>query len=229
MSGLLGMFGINASHQSSSMTDLLSQIFEQASKQQQTTSGTTTGTTAGTTTGTETGTTARVLTPQQQAAQESLAKTISQISTNPQAFLAPAQNQAREGVNQNYSGLADNLRQQFLSGSGGGASGKYGTAALTGDLARRGALSNVDTTFGAAAGMLPITGAGLAQQFLGTNLGQTSAGTQTGATTGTTAGTTAGTTETTGEASGTSSSTEKKTGSGTGFGIGAGAGSKGIL
>ncbi len=121
------------------------------------------------------------------------------MTSDPKGFLAPAQNQARENVDQNYGGVADSLRQQFMSGEG--SSGKYGTAALKSDLARRGQLSGVDSAFAQTAAMLPITAAGLSQNLLNTNLGTTSAGT----TGGTTATTQAGTSATTG------SNQEKKT------------------
>lgn len=72
---------------------------------------------------------------------------------------------------------------------GGGASGKYGTAALAGDLARRAQLSSVDSQAAATAASLPVTGANLSQNLLNTNLGTKATGTQTGTQTGGTSGT----------------------------------------
>ena len=146
--------------------------------------------------GTQSGTTSRVLTPDQLTAQSQLTQIIHSLATNPDQFLAPAQNQARNQVNDNYSGLADSLRQQFMANPGGGSSGKYGQAALQGDLARRAQLSNVDTTFATEKSQLPLTAANLSEQLLGMNMGTTS----TGATnnTGTSSGTSTGSSSTSG-------------------------------
>ena len=127
--------------------------------------------------GSQTGTTSRVLTPEQLAAQTQLTQVIHALATNPEQFLAPSQNKARNDVNSNYSGLADSLRQQFMANPGGGSTGKYGTAALSSDLARRKSLSDVDTTFDVAKASAPITAANLSTQLLGMNMGTTSAGT----------------------------------------------------
>jgi len=128
--------------------------------------------------------------------------------------VAPAASAAREGINANYSGVADTLRQQFLGGGGGGASGKAGDAGLTSDLARRGQIASSDTGFAQTAAMLPLTAAGLAQNLLGTNLGSTNTGTTTtsGAANTSTAGTSAGTTASTGSSSQTGSQTSNTTG-----------------
>lgn len=141
-------------------------------------------------TGTSNGTTSRVLTPEQLQSQSQLTQIIHALATNPQQFLAPAQSQARNQVNDNFSGLGDSLRQQFMGNPGGGGSGKYGTAALQGDLARRKALSDVDTTFNVEGSQLPLTAANLSTQLLGMNMGTTSTGTtsNTGSTTGKTTG-----------------------------------------
>ena len=201
--------GFGGSHESSSsdLSSLINTLFSQQSQFGQT--GTSTGTSTGTqtATGTQAGTTARVLSPEQQQAQTQLSKIITSLSSNPKAFLAPAQNSAREGVNANYGGLADSLRQQFLTG-GGGSSGKYGTAALKADLARRGQLSDVDNSFSSQAALLPLTAAGLAQNLLGINLGTSTTGTS--SSTGTTSGTTTGTTSSSGTSSTTGSSSEDK-------------------
>lgn len=200
--------GAGFSHQSGSSSSTLEQLINQLFSQSSTTSGS--GSTSGSTSGTASE--ARVLSPEQQAAQTSLGKIINSISANPGQFLAPAQNQAREEVNQNYGGLADSLRQQFMGGTGGGSSGKYGTAALKGDLARRGALSGVDNTFAVAQSQLPLTAAALSQNLLNTNLG----------TVGTTAGKTVGTTEQSGVSNTSGSSSSTTTGSQTGKTSGSG-------
>lgn len=208
-------FGASTSNTSGNTdtTALLNQLFNQVSNQSQT--GTTGESSTGSTTtsGQTAAQTAKTLSPEQQAAESNVSNVSNQLSTNPQSFIAPAQDLAREQVNQNYAGLGDSLRQQFLSGEG-GSSGKYGTAALAGDLARRAQLSSVDTQAAAEAPALSITGANLSQGLLNTDLGQTSTGTQTGGTqaSGTQAGTStgSGTTSTTGgsSSSGTTNATQ---------------------
>lgn len=139
--------------------------------------GSTSASTSGTssTTGTQSGTqsTQRTLTPYQSSLQQPLSQYIMQLMQNPQAAVAPFANQARNNINDNYTGLADSLRQQFL-GNGGGASGKYGTALAGANVQRLGQLSNSDSGFQQTAAQLPLTAAGLAQQFLGMDFGQTS-------------------------------------------------------
>jgi hypothetical protein len=125
-----------------------------------------------------------VLTPAQLQAQSQLTQVIHALSTNPQQFLAPAQNTARNQVNDNYSGVGDALRQQFMANTGGGSTGKFGTAELQSDLARRKSLSDVDTTFAQAAASAPITAANLSTQLLGMNMGTTGATSNTGTSSG---------------------------------------------
>lgn len=116
----------------------------------------------------------RTLTPFQSQLQSPLFSTITNLMQNPQAYLQPFQTQARNQVNANYSGLADTLRQKFLS-TGGGSSGKYGLALAGGETARLGDLSNVDTNFAQQAASLPITaGVPAATSLLGMNFGGTS-------------------------------------------------------
>lgn len=141
--------------------------------------------------GTQSGSTTKVLTPEQLKAQTQLAQTIHALATNPDQFLAPAKNNARNDVNDNYSGLADSLRQQFMGTTGGGGSGKFGMVATQADLGRRKALSDVDTQFDLAKSSAPLTAAQLSQQLLGLNMGTTSTGTT--ANTGTSDGTTTST------------------------------------
>lgn len=147
--------------------------------------------------GTTAGETDKVLTPDQLGAQTQITQLIHALATNPEQFLAPAQNDARNQVNSNYSGVSDALRQQFLANPSGGSSGKYGTAALQSDLARRGALSNVDTSFAEEKSQLPITAAGLSQQLLNLNMGTKTSGTtnNTGSTDSTETGSSSGTSD----------------------------------
>src|SRR5579871_3027670 len=105
---------------------------------------------------TGTSTTTRNLTPYQSSLQGPLFSYVQSALSNPTAVVNPYRQAARSQVNSTYSGLGDSLRQQFMGTTGGGASGKYGTATLQGNLARLGALSNVDTSFGQTAATLPL-------------------------------------------------------------------------
>lgn len=149
-------FGINHSSNSQSTDQVANSLYNQS--------------------GTSDSTTAKTLTPDQMQAQTQISQLIHALATNPDQFLAPAQNDARNQVNSNYSGVSDSLRQQFLANPGGGGSGKYGMAATQSDLARRGALSNVDTAFAEQKSQLPVTAAQLSQQLLNTNMGSTTTG-----------------------------------------------------
>ncbi len=194
-------FGVSAGHDSTSSTmdQLVSQLFGQKTNTTQTQTGTTTGGTSGST--------SKVLSPYQQAVQPQLFQIIQALSKNPQQFLAPQQGRARNQVNEDYAGTPDALREQFLSGGGGEGSGKYGKAVLSSDLARRGKLADVDSSFAGQAAQLPLTAAQLAQQFLGLNFGETNNGT----TEATSTGGAAGTVDTTGSSS--SSTTGNESGS----------------
>src|SRR4051812_20572986 len=154
--GAGGGYSSNSSTQS--LTDILNSIYQTASRQSSTGQSTTSqnGSTLGTTAGTTAGQTQRTLLPQQQDALTSLGGIIKNLSTNPEGFYAPQQNQARNQVDRNYTGLADNLRQQFMGGTNPGASGKFGMAATQGDLARRGALSDVDQNFAVQKAQAPL-------------------------------------------------------------------------
>ncbi len=121
----------------------------------------------------------RTLTPYQSALQSPLFGYISNLMTNPQAAVAPFQQAGRDQVSSNYNGLADSLRQQFLS-TGGGKSGKYGMALAQGNLQRLGQLSNVDNSFAQTAAQLPLTASNLATNLLGMNFGGTSSTSSTG-------------------------------------------------
>lgn len=134
------------------------------------------GTTSGGTTGT--GKVDRNLLPEQAATAPDIFSVLHGYMTNPRAAVEPSRMAARDQVNQNYSGLADRVRQQFLT-SGGGRSGKAGQAQLEGELGRSGALANADNSAAVQAAQLPLTATALAEQFLGINLGQTSSGSTT--------------------------------------------------
>lgn len=131
----------------------------------------------------KTGTTNRNLTPFQTNLQAPVFSQIMKQLSDPYAAVAPFRQQARNQVNQNYSGLADQLRQQFFT-TGGGGSGKYGQATLQGELARRGQLSDVDQQAQMSAAQNQLSWQQIAQQLLGMNFGTTSTESGTAAGTG---------------------------------------------
>lgn len=136
---------------------------------------------------TNTGTTTKNLTPFQSMLTGPLSSFITQLMTNPQATVAPFKAAARDSVNSTYSGLGDTLRQQFLGSTGGGQSGKFGMALAQGNLQRVGDLSKSDMGFDQTAAQLPVAGAGLAEQLLAQNFGQTTTGASSAESTGTSA------------------------------------------
>lgn len=131
-----------------------------------------------------TSTTSRNLLPSQQNLLGPYAQMITNLMTpqGAQAYEAPFTQAAMDSTNSQYAGLADTLRQQFMT-TNNGQSGKYGTALVQGNLQRLGALQNVQTQGQEQAAALPLNAANLAQQLLGTNFGQTTTGSSTGATT----------------------------------------------
>jgi hypothetical protein len=133
---------------------------------------------------TGTSSTQRTLTPYQTALQPSLFNYVQQLMTpgGATAALQPFQQQALDST-----GLADMLRQQFM-GTGGGNSGKFGSALVQGNLQRLGALQGVNTQFAQEASALPLSAASLASNLLGMNFGQTSSSSGTSSTSGTSTG-----------------------------------------
>jgi hypothetical protein len=141
------------------------------------------------TSNTGTSTTAQNLTPYQQAVEGPMSSMILNLLSNPNQTVAPFQQAAANNINANYNGLSSSLAQQFLS-TGGGSSGKFGTALAQGDLQRTGQLASNASTFAQTAAMLPLEGVSLAQNLLGLNLGSTTtgSGTSSSSSTGTTTG-----------------------------------------
>jgi hypothetical protein len=78
----------------------------------------------------------------------------------------------RNAANAAYTGQPQAILDQY--GSGAGASGLSGKAAVAGDLARRGTLSGVDQSASQAAMSLQQGGLSQAQQLLGHSFGQSS-------------------------------------------------------
>lgn len=132
-----------------------------------------------------TSTTTRNLTPYQSALQSPLSNLLGNMMGNPMQYLQPYETAAINQNNSTYSGLSNMLAQQFLQ-TGGGSSGKYGTALAQGDIARLSGNANIASNFQQQAASLPLTAAGLANSFLGQNFGQTSTSSSSGnqATTG---------------------------------------------
>lgn len=133
----------------------------------------TSGTSSSSTSSSGSSSTQKTLTPYQTALQGPLYEYLINLITNPSQTVAPFLNQARNQVNDNYTGLADSLRQQFLS-TGGGTSGKYGLALGSANNQRIGQLSNADSTFANTAATLPLQASSLATNLLGLNFGSTS-------------------------------------------------------
>lgn len=123
-------------------------------------------------------TTQQNLTPYQESLQTPLQSYLVSMLTNPAAIAAPLQDQARNQVNDNFTGVADNLRQQFLS-TGGGDSGKYGQAVASSNLQRLGDLDDAD--LGVLNGVLGLQSgaASEAGQQVGLNEGSSTSGTST--------------------------------------------------
>jgi hypothetical protein len=129
-------------------------------------SGSSQGSTSGSTT------VQRNFTPEQQEINAPLFDLVQGLMTDPASYVAPFQEAARNQVNDDYSGVADSLRQQFLS-TGGGSSGKYGLALSAANNGRLQSLADTDSTFKQTEAQLPVTAAGLASNLLNENFGQT--------------------------------------------------------
>lgn len=188
-SGLLGLsdlFGGNLTGLAGILSNLFSDSTTNASGSTNSTSNQS---------GTSAGSTSKTLTPYQTALQSPLFGLVNNLMTNPAQFTAPFRQQALDQTNTTYSGLADSLRQQFMT-TGGGSTGKFGTALATGDLQRLGALQGVNTQFDQTDATLPLEAESLGQNLLGMNFGSTTTGATSA--TGSTAGATSSTSNTTG-------------------------------
>lgn len=142
-----------------------------------------------TTSGTATSDTSANKLPEQLQTAPDIFATLHRYLMDPQAAVNPARMAGRAQVNQNYSGLADRVRQRFLT-TGGGGSGKSGQAILAGETGRAGALADVDMAAQQQAAALPLTAAQLAEAFLGINMGSktNTSGAQTTSSSGTGSG-----------------------------------------
>lgn len=88
--------------------------------------------------------TRRVLRPEQEPMLGALATRASDLLTNPTAVLDPIRSARRNAVNQDYAGIEDTLADRMLS-HGGRNSGKFGRAVRETNVARVGALADVDS------------------------------------------------------------------------------------
>ena len=86
--------------------------------------------------------TQRTLTPGQSGLLDPTFEAVINAIQNPTGTLAPYKTAAVNNVNQNYAGLADTLRQQFLGNGGGGQSGKFGMSLAQGNLNRLSDINN---------------------------------------------------------------------------------------
>lgn len=115
------------------------------------------------------GSSRRWLLPQQQDLLSPLMDRIKALTTDPSAGLEPIRQGLKTNVNENYSGMEDTLSSKLLSH--GAASGKFGTAVRTADLARRSQLSGVDAQMAQMGLQQQNFGTSAAEQMLGMNFG----------------------------------------------------------
>ncbi len=116
------------------------------------------------------GTRTKTLLPEQSSVLGLLSDTIQGKLTQPQAGLEPLKTQARQQVNDIYSGGWQGLRDKML-GSGGGRSGKFGMAARNMEQARLGQLSALEPQFANLALQQEQLGSSLAAALLGMDFG----------------------------------------------------------
>lgn len=85
-------------------------------------------------------------TPEQSTVQGATGSAIMSNLDNPSSVLDPLQSQAAGQINQNYTGLANNMDQQ-LSARGFGRSGKVGTNLTQNELSRQSDLGSLASRF----------------------------------------------------------------------------------
>lgn len=122
------------------------------------------------------------LNPAQTSVLTPTSSTITSVLSNPEKYVQPFTTAAVNQINDNYSGLADSLRKQFLQ-TGGGTSGKYGLALAQGNINRLNQISGAQVQGEQQAASLPLQASSLAEGLLGLNFGGTT--TSAGSTTGT--------------------------------------------
>lgn len=120
-------------------------------------------------------TTRRDLTPEQQAAMATLSRFSGDLMQNPLAGLEGLKASAGNQINSNYAGALDAIKAKLLA-NGGGASGKFQRAVRGTELARIGDLSGLEGQFAQMGSQRQLAGAGLAQNLLGMDFGQTTQG-----------------------------------------------------
>jgi hypothetical protein len=133
-----------------------------------------TGTQSGTSTSTQN------LTPYQSSLQSPLFSLITNLMTpqGAQAYVQPFTQASMDSTNSSYGGMANMLRQQFLT-TGNGQSGKFGNAMVQGNLQRLGALQGVPNTGQEEAAALPLQASQLATSLLEHPFSQTTSGSST--------------------------------------------------
>jgi|SRR6185295_2447716 len=137
------------------------------------------GARTGTQSSTDSGSTRRILTPYQENIQSPLFGLVDKLLKNPKGYLEPFRQSSLTRVNDMYANVPQILRNRFLS-SGGGASGKFGTATRMAEMSRLGDLSRVNQGFAEREASLPLEASSLAQQLLGMNFGSEYSGSREG-------------------------------------------------
>lgn len=110
----------------------------------------------------------RVLRPEQEDAVGSLSAIGQRLLADPAGSLEPIRSARRTAVNSDFAGVDDALASRFLS-FGQGRSGKFGRAARTAEVARRGALADVDSDMSRLALDERDRGLALLERLLGMN------------------------------------------------------------
>lgn len=137
--------------------------------------------------GSTSGGSSRQLSDFQKSLQSPTFDLIKKFMTDPGSVVKPMIDQQKQQITNSYKSVPQTLRDTFMS-TGGGKSGKYGTAALQAGLARTGDLAAADTAGAVAASQLPGQGAQLAAGLYGLNEGTNYSGTSTENRTGTSSG-----------------------------------------
>jgi len=112
----------------------------------------------------------RILFDEQQSAIGPLFNRATDMMTNPEAGLLPVYAQLRGNVNREYAAMPAAIADRYAL-SGGGRSGKKGRAARGAEMARLGALANLEGDFARMRFDRQDVGTSLAERLLAMNLG----------------------------------------------------------
>lgn len=117
----------------------------------------------------------RDLTDEQRTALQQLFGFGSGLVQNPMSGLEAIKSAALNQTNSNYGGVMDALKAKLLA-SGQAASGKFARGARATELARIGDISGLEGQFAQMGNQRQLAGAGILQNILGMNFGETSTG-----------------------------------------------------